>query len=154
MMKNPMWINLQTSDDVRAQGWAAESRDTDGHLCSAHAPFQSDAERLRYINEEVARGKVVTIFRERQPAKGAINMHWQPIKKFEDDGDEPERDLWVITKPITLDSGKDIAAFGMRLCNCLFSDGQWIHQPFPLDDAEPVLGHFDRITHYMKVGEP
>lgn len=66
MMRNPRPVNLMTPDESRSLGWAAESRDSDGHLMTQHAPFESRAERLAYIAEEAKRGHDVTIF-EDQP---------------------------------------------------------------------------------------
>ena len=61
-MKDPKPINFMTPQESRARGWQAESRDEDGHLCTQHAPFESDVEMLEYIREENKRGLTVTIW--------------------------------------------------------------------------------------------
>lgn len=63
-MKDPSPIHLMTSAEVRANGWQAESRDTDGHLISTHAPFdEDDAEGIVwFVKEATARGETVTIW--------------------------------------------------------------------------------------------
>jgi sulfur-carrier protein len=61
-MQNPSPVNLKTPAEVRADGWQAESRDDDGHLCTSHAPFVSAREMHDYIAEEIGRGKTVTIW--------------------------------------------------------------------------------------------
>lgn len=61
-MKNPSPVNLMTPEESRALGWQAESRDEDGHLCTQHAPFDSDRDMINYIAEQTAEGKTVTIW--------------------------------------------------------------------------------------------
>ena len=61
-MQNPNPINLMTPEESRAKGWAAESRDADGHLCSQHAPFDDDALLVHYVRECVSKGQTVTIW--------------------------------------------------------------------------------------------
>jgi sulfur-carrier protein len=61
-MKNPMPINLMTSEEVRAAGWQAEARDADGHLISMHAPFSETSEIDDYIREAIEHGETVTIW--------------------------------------------------------------------------------------------
>lgn len=61
-MDNPSPVNLQSPAEVRAAGWAAESRDDEGHLMTSHAPFESDVEMVEFICEELARGHMVTIW--------------------------------------------------------------------------------------------
>jgi hypothetical protein len=62
-MKDPMPINLMTSEEVRASGWQAESRDADGHLLATHAPFGDDDEGIVwFVRETTSRGETVTIW--------------------------------------------------------------------------------------------
>lgn len=62
-MKNPNPVNLQTSVEVRGQGWQAESRDADGHLTSCHAPIEAnDASIAEWIVECTSRGETVTFW--------------------------------------------------------------------------------------------
>lgn len=63
-MKDPAAIHLMTSDEVRAKGWQAESRDADGHLISTHAPFEAnDDEGIAwFVREATSRGETVTIW--------------------------------------------------------------------------------------------
>jgi molybdopterin synthase sulfur carrier subunit len=61
-MKNPMPVNLSTSDEVRAQGWAAESRDADGHLIRTHVPFDRDEDIVWFVREGMQYGETVTIW--------------------------------------------------------------------------------------------
>jgi hypothetical protein len=61
-MKNPMPINLSTPEQVRASGWQAESRDSEGHLASCNAPFDTDEDIAWFVREETARGNTVTIW--------------------------------------------------------------------------------------------
>lgn len=61
-MKNPMPVNLLTSEEVRAEGWNAESRDADGHLRSTHCRFETNEDLAWYVNEETKRGCTVTIW--------------------------------------------------------------------------------------------
>lgn len=63
-MKNPDPVNLMTAEQSRANGWAAESRDSDGHLCSQHAEFDDDSLLVHYVRECVERGQTVTIWPE------------------------------------------------------------------------------------------
>jgi sulfur-carrier protein len=65
-MKNPMPVNLSTSDEVRAQGWAAESRDADGHLIRAHIPFDRDEDIVWFVREGMQYGETVTIWPTRR----------------------------------------------------------------------------------------
>lgn len=68
-MKNPFPVNLQTSAEVRAQGWQAESRDSDGHLISCHAPIEADDTGIaEWIAECTSRGETVTFW----PATGDV----------------------------------------------------------------------------------
>lgn len=61
-MENPAKVNLMTTAEVRALGWAAEARDADGHLVSTHAPFESDKSLLEYLRDSAEHGETVTIF--------------------------------------------------------------------------------------------
>ncbi len=61
-MKNPNPINLTTPEEVRAQGWAAEVRDVDGHLIRTHAPFESDDDIVWLVREAMEHGDTVTIW--------------------------------------------------------------------------------------------
>lgn len=60
-MKSPKSVNLMTTAEVRANGWAAEARDADGHLMTTHAQFTSDAEFLRYAKECAEENWTLTI---------------------------------------------------------------------------------------------
>lgn len=68
-MRDPMPINLTSSDDVRAGGWQAEARDSDGHLISTHAPFDSDESIVWYVREALKHGETITIW---PVAKGEV----------------------------------------------------------------------------------
>lgn len=61
-MRDAMPINLMTTEEVRANGWQAESRDSDGHLIGLHAPFDSDGAVTWFVNECTSRGETVTIW--------------------------------------------------------------------------------------------
>lgn len=61
-MKNPNPISLWPSDDVRAAGWQAETRDADGHLCRTHAPFDNDSDIVWLVREALEHGETVTIW--------------------------------------------------------------------------------------------
>ena len=61
-MNDPMKINLQTPEEVRAQGWAAEARDTDGHLIRTHAPFDTDADIVWFVRDAMGHGETATIW--------------------------------------------------------------------------------------------
>ncbi len=61
-MKNPDQINLMTPAESRAKGWGAEERDSDGHLLSQHAPFETDDDIIWYVREAMKRGGTVTIW--------------------------------------------------------------------------------------------
>lgn len=64
-MRNPYPVNLMTPEESRALGWAAEERDSDGHLITQHAPFASEAEKRQYTQEAEERGNTVTIWIEK-----------------------------------------------------------------------------------------
>jgi molybdopterin synthase sulfur carrier subunit len=61
-MKNPNPINLQTSEEIRKAGWQGETRDSDGHLCRTHVPFDTDEEILWFVREALEFGETVTIW--------------------------------------------------------------------------------------------
>lgn len=61
-MKNPNPINLATSAAIRANGWQAETRDEDGHLCRTHAPFDSDDDIVWLVREALEHGETITIW--------------------------------------------------------------------------------------------
>ena len=61
-MRNPNPVNLQTSAEIRAAGWQAETRDADGHLCRAHVPFSSDEEIIWLVREALEHGETITIW--------------------------------------------------------------------------------------------
>ena len=61
-MQNPDPINLMTPEKSRDLGWAAEARDSDGHLCSQHAPFDDDSLLIHYVRQCVDKGQTVTIW--------------------------------------------------------------------------------------------
>lgn len=66
-MKDPWPIHLTTTDEVQAQGWAAEARDEDGHLISTHAPFKEGDETIAdWILECTRAGETVTFFPVRE----------------------------------------------------------------------------------------
>ena len=66
-MKNPQALHLSDDAYFASLGWAAVSRDADGHAVGCHAPFESASERKRYLVAEAKRGCTVTIL-ERQEA--------------------------------------------------------------------------------------
>lgn len=61
-MKDPMWINLKTPAEVRADGWQAETRDEDGHLIRTHVPFESDDDIIWLVREALEHGETITIW--------------------------------------------------------------------------------------------
>ena len=62
IVDSPNKINLMTSEEVRSQGWQAESRDRDGHLLSIHAPFDTHADIVWFVREALEMGGTVTIW--------------------------------------------------------------------------------------------
>ena len=54
--QQPPPVRLMTDAEIETHGWAAWSRNADGLLCTAHAPFESAAEWAQYVSEETARG--------------------------------------------------------------------------------------------------
>lgn len=60
-MKDPMPIHLIDDATFAAHGWAAVARDADGHAVGCHAPFESEAEKRRYLVEEAMLGCTVTL---------------------------------------------------------------------------------------------
>jgi hypothetical protein len=67
-MENPKPVHLTNTAEIQALGWAAESRDSDGHLMTTHAPFSTNKERDKYCAEEKARGHIVTVFAPKKRA--------------------------------------------------------------------------------------
>jgi hypothetical protein len=63
-MKDPKPLHLSDDAYFAKQGWAAVARDADGHAVSCHAPFESEAEKRRYLVSEARRGCTVTILRK------------------------------------------------------------------------------------------
>lgn len=62
-MQNPNPVNLQTSEEVRALGWSAESRDQDGHLISCYGPVEKDdTDVIQWIMERIEDGETVTFW--------------------------------------------------------------------------------------------
>jgi molybdopterin synthase sulfur carrier subunit len=62
-MIDPNPVNFMTPEEVRSNGWQAESRDADGHLIGLHAPFGDDAEGIVwFVREATSRGETVTIW--------------------------------------------------------------------------------------------
>lgn len=63
-MRNPNPVNFMSSEEVRSAGWQAESRDSDGHLISMHAPFEAhdDEGIVWFVREATKRGETVTIW--------------------------------------------------------------------------------------------
>lgn len=68
-MKNPSPVNLTTSAEIEALGWAAEARDGDGHLISTQAWLKqvSINENIKGLGEFIAEydgvgGTAVQIF--------------------------------------------------------------------------------------------
>jgi hypothetical protein len=51
--------SAHTDDSLAESGWAAWSRDSDGLLCTAHAPFYSNKELAKYVSDEVSLGRKV-----------------------------------------------------------------------------------------------
>jgi len=78
-MKNPSPINLKSSSEVRAEGWQAEARDADGHLCSTHAPFETVSEMAEYVSEELARWCTVTVW---PVTEDAIAVRKRAIERY------------------------------------------------------------------------
>lgn len=58
-MRDPKPINLTTTEEVKAAGWAAEARDSDGHLVSMVSP-QGNVRRV--VSGWIAEGLAVTVF--------------------------------------------------------------------------------------------
>ncbi len=61
-MNKPFPINLMTPAEVRALGWAAESRDADGHLVSTISHLVSDAELGKWVKERRDEGDTITVW--------------------------------------------------------------------------------------------
>ena len=62
-MEKPNPVNLTTTDEIKSRGWAAESRDADGHLISCHAPFEEgDSGIADWILECTRDGETVTFW--------------------------------------------------------------------------------------------
>lgn len=61
-MKDPNPIHLLTPSESRARGWTAEARDSDGHLMSQHAPFDTVSDMAEYVVAANSRGHTVTIW--------------------------------------------------------------------------------------------
>lgn len=61
-MKDPRPINLQTQEDVRASGWCAEARDSDGHVLSVRSEFSDDRSIVDFVREAMEDGCKVTIW--------------------------------------------------------------------------------------------
>ena len=55
-MNDPMPVNLTPTSEIEARGWAAEARDSDGHLISTVAWLDDDTtnENLRRLGEFIA----------------------------------------------------------------------------------------------------
>lgn len=91
-MENPAKVNLLTTAEVRALGWAAEARDADGHLVSTHAPFESDASVIEYLRDSAEHGETVTIFVKalREPQVDKRIVDWT-LEKLQTAADENGR---------------------------------------------------------------
>lgn len=61
-MKNPQPLHLTPPEKIRALGWQAECRDSDGHLTRTHAPFDTDADIVWLVREATSHGDTVTIW--------------------------------------------------------------------------------------------
>jgi molybdopterin synthase sulfur carrier subunit len=61
-MDKPNVINLKSPQVVRGEGWQAETRDADGHLCRVHVPFESDEDIVWLVREALEHGETVTIW--------------------------------------------------------------------------------------------
>ena len=61
-MKDPQPLHLTTPEQIRALGWQAECRDSDGHLTRTHAPFDSDEDIVWLVREALAHGDTITIW--------------------------------------------------------------------------------------------
>lgn len=67
-MKDPMPVNLTTSEEMQARCWAAEARDSDGHLISCHVEVEDGDEYIaEWINECTKNGETVTFFPKPKP---------------------------------------------------------------------------------------
>lgn len=62
IVDSPNKINLMTSEEVRSQGWQAESRDKDGHLLSTHVPFTTNADIVWFVREALEMGATITVW--------------------------------------------------------------------------------------------
>ena len=68
-MKNPNPVNMSTQDEIRKLGWAAEARDSDGHLLSTRAWLKQsepneNALGLAEFITDYSSDSVITIFPE------------------------------------------------------------------------------------------
>lgn len=66
-MKDPAPINLLSSEKVKEDGWAAEARDAENHLCSTQAWVSAclTNENLKMLGEFIAdyeMDRTVTVF--------------------------------------------------------------------------------------------
>lgn len=61
-MKDPRPINMQSQADVRASGWCAEARDSDGHVLSVRSEFSGDKSIVDFVREAMGDGCTVTIW--------------------------------------------------------------------------------------------
>lgn len=99
-MKNPFPVNLQTSAEVRQQGWQAESRDADGHLISCHAPIEADDQGIvEWIVECTSRGETVTFWPTKGDQPPPPSSHLRAIADaaqayVESVNGEPQKDCW------------------------------------------------------------
>jgi hypothetical protein len=61
-MRDPKPIHLSTPDEVRAGGWLAEARDSDGHLITTISPEASDESLGEWLRECTRDGLTVANF--------------------------------------------------------------------------------------------
>ena len=65
-MKNPMKMNLTTTQEVINLGWMAEARDSDGHLITMLAPSADDEMVALFVRECFEDGLKTTFFSKKQ----------------------------------------------------------------------------------------
>lgn len=68
-MQDPNPINIITTEEVRARGWIAEARDSDGHLTSMlrwvdGAPLNDNLRRMGEFISSYETDRTVTVFQD------------------------------------------------------------------------------------------
>lgn len=76
-MKNPNPVNLQTPEEIRALGWLAEARDSDGHVMTVISPQASDETLGEFMRECTAEGWTVTAWPRVQPTAANLGAPTQ-----------------------------------------------------------------------------